>query len=185
MSFRQSLNKWGGIMFGGLFAVGIAMNAIEHFKSSSDDGEKQASDNSQPAVAMPDRERNALERALVLGVSDRASMDAFRNKGGLEFEHKWLGFRVYSMRTMHDPTTDKLAQVELKVFKAAMSETMLGSFDNISAALANTCGRKWTQNEFQREAGMHEATAMPGISCSIHSKDVFVDVTLSRRVEGS
>ena len=60
---------------------------------------------------------NLMEAATKVGVSDKASMDAFKNAGGLDKESSWKGFQVRKYEAVYHPD-GRLAMINLTLIKS-------------------------------------------------------------------
>ncbi len=172
MAFRESINTWGTIAVGVVLAIGGGSALFKHFRD--------ADSGSSAVSSTPQSSGNLLEQALQIAVSDMASMEAFKNKGGLEFESSWRGYKVRAVQVNYGES-GKLGIAELVLEKKWPGKFQLASFENLKASLESDCGSAWTQNQLQRNADMHEATSASGTTCTVHTTDDgFVRVTLTR-----
>lgn len=107
---------------------------------------------------------NLLETATNVGISDKASMDAFKNAGGLDYESTWKGFKVMKYEAVYHPD-GKLGMVTLTLAKS-WPAAKLASLDNLQAAMSGKCGSSWTRSN-DLNVGVLQAKAAPaGVACS-------------------
>jgi hypothetical protein len=157
----ENLKAIGSILVAGFFVILFIVKALSYFGLS---------------FSFSD---NVLEKALHVGFSDQAQFEAFKNKGGIENEHSWKGYYVYSASTMYDDKTGKLAILNLDLFKDGPGKK-IASVDNLKGSLSSECGSDWVQSDVQRRANMHEATKN-NMVCSIHDTGTVVSVSIQER----
>jgi Lysozyme inhibitor LprI len=103
---------------------------------------------------------NVLEVAVHPGISNKLSMENFKNKGGLDFESSWKGFQVVYLESQSE-LDGKLKTVALRLQKSSPGRK-LASFENLQNAMSSFCGAKWNINEI----GMWQENSTEGTSCS-------------------
>lgn len=93
---------------------------------------------------------NVLEKALRVGVSERASFEVFVEKGGLTYESSWLGYGVKEITPRYYPN-GKLGMIDIVLWKDALKKKM-ASIDNLKSSLKTECGSTWQVNTTYYEA---------------------------------
>ena len=99
------------------------------------------------------RSQNILEKATVVGSSNRNDFEVFRREGGLELTYLWNQFKVEEVELSYSDN-DILNSVSLRLEKKGY-EGIYGSIDanytNITAKLSAICGSEWKkQHELEQ-----------------------------------
>lgn len=130
-----------------LYATGTVFNFVKPYLKSLFTGE------SGP---------NLLENAVRVGISDPASMQSFKNAGGLEAVGEWKGYKVRSVDTMFDDSK-QLGMLNL-ILERSWPGKKLASIDNLTQSLADECGTSWAM--VNESTNMHHAESATA-SCFI------------------
>lgn len=121
------------------------------------------------------RELNVLEKATIVGSSNRNDFDVFRREGGLEITNLWNQFYVESVETTYRED-DILESVTLKLEKkgyAGLYGSIDANYTNITEKLSDTCGSAWKkQHEIEqiyesKNAGYYCKYEYPSSSSSV------------------
>lgn len=129
-------------------------------------------------------ELNVLEKATIVGSSNRNDFDVFRREGGLEITNLWNQFYVETVETTYGDN-DILESVTLKLEKkgyAGLYGSIDASYTNVTEKLAATCGTEWKkQHEIEqvyesKNAGYYCKYEYPSSSSS-----VFVTISKSEQ----
>jgi hypothetical protein len=108
---------------------------------------------------------NLLEVATRPGVSDKASMDAFKNAGALDKESSWKGYKVRKYEAVYHPD-GKLAMVTFALVKS-LHGSKLASLDNLQASMTPQCGDSWSRTNDGNVGILQTKVSASGLTCSV------------------
>lgn len=118
---------------------------------------------------------NLLEKALEVGVGTRADMDALKDSGGIDNNHKWHGFWAMQYEAALNPS-GKVGYASVKLMKMTTLGYENASLSNVRDALGKRCGSNWTRNG---PGNGFSATGPTGTQCIVLDGDGAVIVTLA------
>ena len=107
---------------------------------------------------------NLLEAATRPGISDKASMDAFKNAGALDRESNWRGYQVRKYEAVYQPS-GILGMVTFTLVKSWPGKK-LASIDNIQSTLTPQCGSAWSRTNDGGVAVLQTTDSSSAVKCS-------------------